>query len=45
MKIGIGNWTESLPDVAIEIAGLLGCLALAGLMALSFVLVHTLHPR
>lgn len=45
MKIGIKGWNESVPDVLIEIAGLLGVLALAGLMALSFVLVHALHPR
>jgi len=45
MKIGIGNWNESVPDVLTEIAGLLGCLTLTALMALGFLLVHTLHPR
>jgi hypothetical protein len=45
MKIGTKTWNESLPDVITEVLGLIGMLALTGLMALGFVVVHALHPR
>jgi hypothetical protein len=45
MKIGTETWNESLPDVLTEVLGLIGMLALTGLMALGFVVVHALHPR
>ena len=45
MKIGTKTWNESLPDVLTEVLGLIGMLALTGLMALGFFVVHALHPR
>lgn len=45
MRIGIKGWSQTVPEVLDELAGLMGMLALVALLALGFLVVYTLHPR
>lgn len=45
MRIGTKTWNATVPEILTELLGLIGMLALTGLMALGFLLVRTLHPR
>jgi hypothetical protein len=45
LKIGIKGWNATVPEIFDELVGLIGMLVLVGLMALGFLVVHTLHPR
>jgi len=45
MQIGTKDWNQSLSDILIEIAPLLGLLGILSLLVTFFEIVHYLHPR
>ena len=45
MQIGTKDWNQSLSDVLIEIAPLLGLFFILGFLLTFFGIVHYLHPR